>query len=316
MKLTCGVTIPTHNRRDDLQRTCAMLAGLMPPPDEILICADACADGTAEFIRQSHPECRLFVNRDSRGSIGSRDAMMRQASSDILLSLDDDSYPLESDAIERMRELFTQNPRLAIAEFPQRSDEQPATLSQPDFGPPHFIGTFSNASAAIRRRDFLKVGGYPVLFHHAYEEPDLALRCVAARLEVRFEPALTVRHHYTGVGRNEMRTHHFHARNELWSVMMRCPAPHLFSVAAFRLVRQLGYARKRGMPWLLREPVWWGRFLRGLPRALARREPIPWPRYRAWMELVRRPVFSADEWAQCFRPGSGRRVKGRRTNSE
>lgn len=226
--------------------------------------------------------------------------MMRAASSEVMLSLDDDSYPLEPDAIARVCALFEENPHLGIATFPQRTNECPETLRQADFGPAHFVGTFSNAGTAIRRSTFLAVGGYPLHFRHAYEEPDLALRCVAAGWEVKFEPGVTIRHHYSGVQRSEMRTHHFHARNEFWSVLMRCPAPHFLVVALFRLARQFGYARSRGWRWLVREPVWWGQALRGLPRALATRAEIPWPRYRAWMELVRRPIFSQDEWERNF----------------
>ncbi|SRR5581483_947844 len=299
MKLTCGITIPTHNRKADLERTCRAIAKLDPPPNEVLICADGCTDGSAELIQSAFPQFRLIVNKESRGSIASRDAMMRAAKSDVLISLDDDSYPLETDAIERVRQLFSSNDALAVAAFPQRSDEAPASLPQTDFGPAHFIGTFSNAGAAIRRSAFLQLGGYPVHFWHAYEEPDFALRCVVAGFEVKFEPAVTIRHHYTGVQRNEMRTHHFHARNELWSALMRCPLPQLFAVAAFRAVRQFGYAKKRGLRWMLNEPRWWFSALK-LSSTLRARSPLPWRKYRAWMELVRSPIFSEAEWRRKF----------------
>jgi GT2 family glycosyltransferase len=229
--------------------------------------------------------------------------MMRSSNADVLLSLDDDSYPVELDSIKRIEQLFAHNPRLAIAAFPQRSDEYPDTLSVSDFGPAHFIGTFSNAGTAIRRSTFLEVGGYPLQFGHAYEEPDFALRCLAAGFEVKFEPTLTIRHHYTTAQRNEMRTHHSHARNELWSVILRCPLPQLLLVAFFRIARQLGYARKRGWSWVLREPIWWLRCLRGIPHALAKRSPIAWSRYRGWMELVRRPIFDRSEWKRKFAAG-------------
>ena len=36
---------------------------------------------------------------------------------------------------------------------------------------------------------------------------------------------ITIRHHYSGQARDEIRIHHRHARNELWSTVMRCPFP-------------------------------------------------------------------------------------------
>jgi GT2 family glycosyltransferase len=285
--LTCAIMIATRNRRADLARTCAVLEMLRPQPSEVLICADGCTDGTVEFLREFHPNFRLLIHEPARGSIASRDAMLRASTADLVLSLDDDSHPLEPDFLARAVPLFTANPRLAVVDFAQRSDERPASLRATDFGPAGPRASYSSAGAVLRRAVYLELGGYEPFFFHAYEEPDLALRCLAAGYEVRFEPGAIIRHHYTGTQRNELRTHQFHAGNELWSVFLRCPLPWLLPVAAFRVVRQFGYALSRGFPWALREPLWWWRCLRGLPACLRRRRPLPWKAYYAWMRLVR-----------------------------
>ena len=287
MSLRVAVCIATHNRREDLARTLQALAKLAPAPDEILIAADGCTDGTADFVRQDFPQICLLIHERALGSIPSRNELAAACTSDIFLSLDDDSYPLELDAVIRLRALFAAHPRLAVASLPQRTDEHPATLTAASFGEPHAVGSFANSAAAIRTAAFREVGAYPGWFFHAYEEPDFALRCLAAGWEVRFETALTIRHHFTTAQRNEIRTHQRHARNELWSVLLRCPAPQLFAVAAFRATRQFGYAWHRGFVWVMREPQWWLAFFRGIPRCLAERKPLPWPDYLAWMQLLR-----------------------------
>jgi GT2 family glycosyltransferase len=281
------VTIATRNRREDLAKTCAALRLLNPAPLEVLVCADGCTDGTAEMLAADFPEFGGIENERPRGSIASRDALIRQARGDVVLSLDDDSYPIESDAIRQIAQLFETAPRLAVAAFPQRSDEFPDSISRLEFGPEHACGSFANSGAAIRRAAYLELGGYPAFFFHAYEEPDFALRCVDAGWEVRFTPAVTIRHHYSGTERNELRTHHFHSRNELWSVLMRCPFPWLPVVVAFRVARQFGYAWSRGWRWVLAEPRWWVAALAGVPRCIVNRRPIPWRAYRAWMDLIR-----------------------------
>ncbi len=285
--LTCAIMIATRNRRADLARTCAVLEMLRPQPVEVLICADGCTDGTVEFLIEFHPNFLLFIHDPARGSIAARDAMLRASTADLVLSLDDDSHPLEPDFLTRAVALFTANPKLAIADFAQRSDEHPSTLEAPDFGPAGPRGSYSSAGAVLRRAVYLELGGYEPFFFHAYEEPDFALRCMAAGYEVRFEPGAVIRHHYTGAQRNEIRTHHFHARNELWSALLRCPMPWLLAVAAFRLARQFGYALSRGPGWALREPLWWVRCLRGLPTCSRRRRPLPWKAYYRWMWLLR-----------------------------
>jgi GT2 family glycosyltransferase len=298
--LRCAVTITTRNRRDDLARTCAVLKTLQPPPDEILVCADGCTDGTVEFIREQCPGFRLIVHEEARGSIPSRNELAAATTCDVFVSLDDDSYPIETDAIARIRELFELNPRLAVAAFPQRSDEYPATLSARDFGIAKFTGSYANSAAAIRTSVFKSLGGYPGFFFHIYEEPDFALRCAASGWQVRLEPCVTVRHHFSAIERNEIRNHQRQARNELWSVLLRCPMPQLLAVAPFRVWRQFLYACRRGWPWVWREPAWWFRCLGGVPRCLRERAALTWPRYRGWMQLVRTPIESAAEWEARF----------------
>lgn len=301
MSLRVAICITTHNRRAELDRTLAQVAALSPRAEEILVVADGCSDGTVEFVRERHPGARLIVHEESCGSIPSRNEMAAATVCDIFLSLDDDSYPLEIDAIARIRELFEKEARLAVAEFAQRTDERPESLATIDFGRARFTGSYANSGAAVRKEAFMALGGYVDFFFHSYEEPDFALRCVNAGWQVRFEPCITIRHHFTSLQRNEIRTHHRHARNEIWSAFLRCPMPQLLAVAPFRAWRQFLYACKRGAAWVWREPAWWLQCFAGLGRCLKERRPLPWARYRAWMELLRHPIQDAAEWDAKFR---------------
>lgn len=300
MSLRVGITIATHNRREELARTLVQLAQLDPAPDEILVCADGCHDGTADFVRENHPHIRLVLHETARGSIPSRNELAHACSCEVFVSLDDDSYPIDADFIARVRAAFAQAPRLAVLSFAQRSDEFPASLTAADFGQSAFVASYANSGAAIRREAFTRLGDYPDFFFHAYEEPDFALRCVCDGWQVRYDPGLLVRHHFTTAQRNEIRTHHRHARNECWSLLMRCPAPQLFGVLLFRIARQLGYALRRGPAWVMREPQWWWSMIQGAGRALRERKPLPWARYVAWMRLARTPITSEQEWNALF----------------
>jgi len=118
-----------------------------------------------------------------------------------------------------------------------------------------------------------------------YEEPDYALQCVAAGYEVLFTPVVTIRHHYSGAARSELRNHHRHSRNEFWSTVMRCPMPQMPLVALYRVLSQFGYACKRGVGWVIREPAWWWQALGGIKYCLGKRRPVSWPQYREWLKL-------------------------------
>ncbi len=285
--------ITTKNRAVDLRRTLQVLRQLDPPPLEILITADGCTDDTlqmlkAEALKGEINNLKVMINEVGMGSVASRDRMMRAAKGDLVLALDDDSYPEQMDCLQLLSSLFDRRPSLAIAHFPQRTDEYPASLAQTDFGPARLTRSFANSGAVLRRSTYLELPGFEPRFFHMYEEPDYALQCVAAGYEVWFTPQITIRHHYSGATRSELRNHHRHSRNEMWSVWLRCPFPQCLGLAAYRVFSQFRYACKRGLGWVVREPVWWGQALGGIPFCVRQRKPIAWKHYRAWLSLADR----------------------------
>jgi GT2 family glycosyltransferase len=258
---------------------------LNPAPLEVLITADGCTDDTVAMVKVEAPAARLIVNETGRGSVASRDRMMREAKGDLVLALDDDSYPEQPDCLARIVRLFEQCATLAIAHFPQRTDEYPATLAQTDFGSPRLTRSFANSGAVLRRSIYLQLPGFEPKFFHMYEEPDYALQCVAAGYEVLFTPVVTIRHHYSGATRSELRNHHRHSRNEFWSVLLRCPFPYCFGLGAYRIFSQFRYAATRGVSWMIREPVWWWQAMGGVTYCFRRRRSISWTQYRTWLQL-------------------------------
>jgi GT2 family glycosyltransferase len=277
--------ITTRNRVHDLMRTCRNLQRLDPSPNEWLITADGCSDNTERLIRQEFPEARLIANHPGRGSVASRDYMMREARGDLVLALDDDSYPEQLDCIARFVPIFEKRPELAVLHFPQRTDEYPETIAQTDFGLEHLTRSFPNSGAVLRRSIYLQLPGFESRFFHMYEEPDYALQCVAAGYDLLFSPVVTIRHRYSSEGRSEVRNHHRLARNELWSTLMRCPFPFAIGMAGWRVFSQFRYACKRGWSWVIREPAWWCQALTGIPYCLRRRRPVSWPGYKRWLRL-------------------------------
>ena len=283
--MTVSVMITTKNRIGELRRTWHALRQLNPSPLEVLITTDGCTEDVVEAVKTELAEARLFVNQIGLGSVASRDRMMRAAHGDLVMALDDDSYPEQLDCIARIVPRFAEHPDLAVLHFPQRTDEYPETLAQTDFGQERLTRTFPNSGAVLRRSTYFELPGFESQFFHAYEEPDYALQCVAAGYDVLFSPVITIRHHYSSAARSEIRTHHRHARNELWSTLMRCPFPFAVGIAFWRVFSQFHYACERGWSWVLREPVWWSQALAGIPFCLRKRRPVSWAGYKRWLSL-------------------------------
>ena len=280
-----SVIITTSNRISQLRRSVQVLTRLDPAADEILITTDGCTNGTADFVRSALPHATLIVNQPAIGSVASRDRMMREAKGDLVIVLDDDSYPEQSDCIARIVPLFEQRPKLAVLHFPQRTDEYPETFAHANFGSEYLTRSFANSGAVLRRSVYLELPGFEPRFFHMYEEPDYGLQCVAAGYDVLFSPVVTIRHHYSGRSRDEIRIHHRHARNEFWSTVIRCPLPFAVGIVAWRIFSQFRYACRRGWSWVVREPVWWCEALAGIPHSVRKRRPIAWAGYKRWLSL-------------------------------
>ena len=283
--MTVSVMITTRGRLVDLRGTCRSLQGLNPQPLEVLITIDGCTDDVVEAVKAELPEARRFLNQVGLGSVPSRDRMIREARGDLVLALDDDSYPEQVDCLARTVPFFQQRAELAVLHFPQRTDEYSETLTQTNFGSEHLTRSFANSGAVLRRSIYLQLPGFEPRFFHMYEEPDYALQCVAAGYDVLFSPVITIRHHYSVEGRDEIRIHHRHACNEFWSTLMRCPFPFALGLLAWRVFSQFRYACKRGWSWVVREPFWWARALAGVPYCVRKRRPVSWASYKRWLSL-------------------------------
>jgi len=288
--MTISIIITTKNRSPELLRTLNVLRSLDPQPLEVLITADGCTDDTVELVESEKRKGEiknilLIVNEVGKGSVASRDRMMREATGDLLLTIDDDSYPEQMDCLETLRELFEKNPKMAIATFPQRTEEYPVTLTQTNFGEAHSVRSFPCSGACLRVSTYRSLQGFEPMFFHMYEEPDYAIQCVADGWDVLFTPEITVRHHWTGSGRSELRNHHFHARNELWSTVMRVPFPQMVFIIFWKIFSQAAYATGRGGEWLIKEPLWWLAAVQGLSRAFTHRHIVTWSGYKKWIAL-------------------------------
>lgn len=299
--MTFTVMIATRNRIDDLRRTCKNIQTWCPQPNEVIICADACTDGTAEMIRDEFPTFTLLENEKSLGSVGSRNRILHLAKQDFVICLDDDSYPVDPTFLKRIRQTLTEHPEAGVITFSElRNGNVYSSVNKTPSSPGHYVPAYPNCAAVMRRDLYLKLQGFPTFFHHMYEETDYALQCYAAGFAVWFEPSIIIRHHTSPVQRQPVKRHHKNARNELWSVWLRCPLIWMLPVSCFRIFRQLQYAASEGPFWVMREPMWWLSALKGIPACLCDRKPIKWEVYYSWMRLARKQVNDLDTFRTLY----------------
>lgn len=293
--------IATRNRRDDLYRTLTRLRKLRPTPEEIIVCADGCTDDTVDMVNSTFREVTLIQNQEGQGSITSRDRMLKLASGEWVLSLDDDSYPVDDDFLARIEKVCSNHPEAAVITFPELRDDSFASETKTTDSRGQYVSAYANCGALMKRDFYLKQPGFPGFFFHMYEEPDYTLQCYDAGMAVLFEPSLVIRHHMSPVQRFPIQRHHQNARNELWSVWLRCPWPYLLLVTVYRMWRQFRHSLSEGFEWSMREPIWWWQAIRGVKYCIDERNPVTWRKYYAWMKLSRLTIYDASVIKHYFK---------------
>ncbi|MEK6643130.1 MAG: glycosyltransferase [Planctomycetota bacterium] len=207
----CSIIIPTRNRASVLDRTLDRLAHLPDSFFEVIICDNGSTDGTLD-LKHKYPRVR-WVELGANLACAARNVGASAARGWLLLMLDDDSWP-EPGAIDAMVRQFRSRVelgaaalRVRLADLPHRHDAGGTS------------GVFFNCGAAIRRRAFLDVGGYPIDYQYYVEEYDLCCRLWQAGWVVEPCGDVTVWHARVARNRDNNRMVQLLIRNnvKLWS---------------------------------------------------------------------------------------------------
>jgi GT2 family glycosyltransferase len=282
-----SAVVLAFNRRDAVADLLPRLDAL--PVDEVIV-VDNGDDGTDELVKGWGGKVRL-VKPDGNVGIAGRNLGVREASSDYVLFLDDDSYPLPG-AIEAMAAVLDAEPGVAVVaghvrevnrDGTVRLDEQAGMfdwwLRMGRDGPAPAGGWpvcfFPEGGSLIRRDAFLSVGGFYEPFFFTHESIEVTARLLAAGWDVRYQPAALLDHTKDDGGRlPDDRVVRMRIRNHLWYLWLRFPLLAALPRIAWYLLFDLVEATARGAP---------SAFLGGVADAWRERSairgdrnPVPW----------------------------------------
>ena len=235
--VTVGAVILAHRRRASVEAVLGRLAEL--PLDEVLVADNDSRDGTAELVAGWGGNVRLVHSGDNLGA-AARNIAVAAARSDLLVMLDDDSWPLPG-AIEELVALFERRPDLGVAGGyvidvdpageRLRADEVGTfdwfLRSGRDVDSPDGLETFffPEGACMVRRVAWEQAGGCFEPYFLTLTELDLATRMLAAGWDVRYAPRAHFAHAKDAGGRPPSeRILHLRVRNQLWYFWLRFPA--------------------------------------------------------------------------------------------
>jgi GT2 family glycosyltransferase len=169
---------------------------------------------------------------EDAGIPAGRNAGAPHARGDFLLFLDDDASLAEPDALERLHQKFTGDPRIGLVQLrvmvrdggrprrdwvPRRRGGAPARSSA--------VTAVWEGAVATPRSVFEEVGGWPADFKHVHEGTDLAWRVMDAGYRVHYVGDVAALHPAQAAPMPHDYSFYFGARNRVWLARRYLPLP-------------------------------------------------------------------------------------------
>jgi Glycosyl transferase family 2 len=211
------IAITTKNRWHDLRLLVQMVQDLGLHNLPFLLIDDGSDEPLGPEITAPLPFCRVARFETSAGLVERRNQLVGMATTDLVLSIDDDSCVLHPAELSRAAQYMLAQPRVAVLAFPIiETAGRPADTFRNFHAADQSIRPikeFAGGGHLLRRDAFLAAGGYRSFLQFMCEERDLAMRLYGLGYGVHLFPACPVIHWCSPAGRNIQRMNFFRARN-------------------------------------------------------------------------------------------------------
>jgi len=292
--LTVGVT--TRNRQQSLLRCLSSLSLLGDTLAEVIVVDDS-SDVPVAALLAALPasigtKARVVRQAESEGYIVARNTIMRLATSDYVLLLDDDAYLIGAAGIKEALAVMEHHSEVAAIGFAQAEADGrpwPAAMQAAPVSYRCRVASYIGFAHLLRRRVFHEVGGYREELHFYGEEKGFCAQLLKVGYQVLYMPDVLVAHVPDPVGRSRTRYLRYVVRNDCLFALHNLPWPATCVSLPVRLVRYFLMSRTNaagdpaGFFWI----IW--QLVRALPDGLRTRTPMTWSDLALWRRLRRRP---------------------------
>ena len=276
-----GIGITTKDRWDYLAVTLEKLRHHELCDVETIVIDDGSSEAMPTVFRKRFAWVKFERSDKSQGYIVQRNRLAHMLTSELYLSLDDDSYPRTNGHLAHAAAwLIGQQDAVALAFSIQTHSEEADHLTRVGVAP-YPVRFYIGCAHMLKRQLFCRLGGYTESLLHYGEEMDFALKAWKRGFQVYKYPSVVVFHDKSPIGRNAANANRFLTRNEIWISFWRSPYPILFLQLLIRVPKMLRRETHR-VQW---KAVLQGYFqaLFGAFRVAKYRDPLSLQRYYAWL---------------------------------
>src|SRR5947209_2319016 len=192
---------------------------------EIIVVDNHSEEDVASLVRHLDPGIKLIELPENRGTCGGRNAGIREAHGDIIITLDNDVHFSSPFELTKVVAKLQQRPDIHVLAF-QMCDADSGNIRVREwcharhwtkFGQTEFeTFYFVEGACAVRREVFDQAGNYYDALFIGCEGHDLALRMLDHGFRILYCPNIRVLHLMSAETRTSDRPYFFYTRNYIW----------------------------------------------------------------------------------------------------
>lgn len=276
-----SVVILNYKRRDALVQSLDSVLRQEYSNREIILVDNHSDDGIREFVECLSEPVRLIELDENRGACGGRNAGLREAHGDIIVTLDNDIYFDSPFELSKVVQLFHARPDVHVLAF-QLCDAASGALrvrewchprNWKEFGQSEFeTNFFVEGACACRREVYETAGLYFEPLFIGCEGHDLALRILDHEFRILYCPQIRACHLMSPITRTRERPYYFYTRNYIWIAFKDYSVIGGFCFLQPKLLMMSYFTLRSGCYGAFLKGLWDG--LRGLPEIHSQRTQI------------------------------------------
>jgi GT2 family glycosyltransferase len=245
-----SVVVLTYSRPDEIKKNIAKLLGLSYEKLEIIVVDNASEIPVVEILPQDD---RLIIIRlDENLGVGGRNKGILKASSEIVITLDDDVTGLTDEFIVEIVNQFNAADIAAI-NF-KVIDEKTKEITnwchhrKQEIYSNQSFDTYeiSEGAVAFRKNSVVEAGLYSEYLFISHEGPDLAIRLMDLGCKVIYCPNIVVMHSHCQIARLSWRRYYYDTRNVIWLAVRSFPFFTAANILAIGVFSMFAYSIRDG----------------------------------------------------------------------